>query len=197
MVEKTIKPFSGLLQPGLLRVADVICIHDNSGDFVSDGIEWFTAEPGQSMDEVPSHIEQIVDVREFLTIGARLDGVKVHKLTEYFDDRFTLTVRRIIDLRPDQEEKIRQEDYAMVSRKWEYGWTAYFGFAVFCLFHKIGWDVFSLPNPTKFKNFPVCSHVPDISSLLARKDCFPEIGAGSVTPNHWLRSPRLKTVIVV
>ncbi len=171
-----------------VKSGHIIVLHDDEGGFLSDGIEWATN--GKT-----SHVEQSVGFGK--TIGARLNGIKEHDLSEYFYDRFTIVVREIIGLRDDQAEKMRQVAYEMVAAKWEYGWTAYLGFLLFCGFHKLGLDLFWLPNPTSFPGFPVCSGVPDISSKAAHADCFPGIGSGSVTPQHWLESDKLRTIVTV
>jgi hypothetical protein len=170
-----------------VKSGHILIFHDAERN-IGDEIEWFT-------NGTCSHVEQSVGFGKL--IGARLDGVKEHDITEYFYDRFTITVREIIGLRDDQAEKMRQVAYEMVAAKWEYGWTAYFGFLLFCVLHKIGINLFWLPNPTTFPSYPVCSGVPDITSKAAHSDCFPGVGYGSVTPQHWMESDRLRTVVQV
>lgn len=182
------KDFSPLRH--LPQMGDAILIHDDRGGILSDGIEWF--ENGRC-----SHVEIYVGSGEGKTIGARIDGVRCHSLSEYYKDHYTVTVRRIKNIRLDQAARMKETAYGMVAKKWAYGFTSYLGFVAFRILHKVGVDLMWLPNPTNLPGMPVCSGVWDLCARSAHADCFPHIGMGCVTPQDIMESEHLETIIEI
>lgn len=187
------KDFSPLLR--IPQMADCILIHDHAGGIVSDGIEWFTGDIETR--KVPSHIEIYVGSGENKTIGARADGVRIHRIQDYFYDRFTVTVRRVKGIRVDQAAKVKESAYELVARKVAYNFTGLVGFALFRLLRKVGINLMWLPNMTNMPGCDFCSQVGDICYKSAHLDLFPELGEGFVSPEDFMQSERLETIISV
>lgn len=183
------KDFSPLLH--LPQMADAILIHDDKGGIIGDGIEWFTN--GRT-----SHVEIYVGGGEGKTIGARIDGVKVHRIDEYFKDHYTVTVRRAKGITVEQAAKAKDLAYYLVEKRYKYDIEAYFGFVFFLLLRKIGiahWLKFD--NTSALNSLFFCSEVFDSCMRDAGLDLFPTIGAGFVTPQDIMESDRLQTIIEV
>jgi len=178
-------------------MGDAILIHSEEKTFIDkiigEGIEWFTN--GKT-----SHVEIYVGGGEGKTIGARIDGVKIHKISDYFQDKFTVTVRRVKNIRVDQAAAMKERAYQLVAEKYKYDIPAYWGFIVFLMLHKLrldflDWRKFDNLSAMNFLYF--CSEVWDECACFAHADCFPEIGTGFVTPQDIMGSPRLETVCQV
>ncbi len=182
------KDFSLLFR--IPQMGDAILIHDAKGGLIGEGIEWFT-------NGLCSHVELYIGGGNAQTIGARIDGVRVHSLRDYFHDRFTVTVRRIKGITVTRAAMIKSRAWWMVEKKVPYGFFSYLGFILFCSLHKMGINLMWLPNPTNLPGFKVCSELYDFCAKAAGFDLFPKIGDGCVTPQHIMESDLLETIIEV
>jgi len=184
-----------------LEICDILCIQNKEGNFISNGIRWFT-------NGKVSHIAMYVGGGKNFIIEYTIGGCQHNRIQKYLKYPYKIWVRRIKDLTVDMASKIKDEAYKDIGKGYDY--VAYAGYMFFQGLEKIDkvmeklfkFDL-GLSNLRKFDNWlqvrnkEVCSSGIDVWTKRAGLDLFPELGNQQVTPEDVLKSNKLKTIMVL
>lgn len=182
LIPKPKKDFSSLNY--LPQIGD--CILIEADNIISDGIQWFSSGD-------VNHAAVYLGGGKRKIIEALMDGVKVKTLDKYYNNKYTIYIRRIRDLKVEQAEQMKNLAYEYVDRPYDF--IQFITLAFYFIAKKLGIRREGLVADSK--DAIICSELFNVLAKRAGIKLFKKVKDSVVTPHDLLKCKRMDTIIKI